>query len=133
MNLSAQQTAALAALANGIIPADEVDRGAATVNAGPTLAGKIECGINATIYLEGLEVAQTIAVERFGCAIEQLGPPAVHDLLATIRERLPGFFKQLRADVAALYLSDAEVWKRIGFPGPSTATGGYPDFDQPQA
>src|ERR1041385_3923811 len=35
-------------------------------------------------------------------------------------------------DVAAMYLSDPGVWQRIGFPGPSTASGGYPDFDQPQ-
>jgi hypothetical protein len=43
-----------------------------------------------------------------------------------------GFFRQLRMDVCALYLSDPGVWARIGFPGPSTAQGGYPDFDQPQ-
>ena len=45
----------------------------------------------------------------------------------------PGFFKQLRMDTCALYLSDPGVWARIGFPGPSSAQGGYPDFDQPQA
>jgi len=35
--------------------------------------------------------------------------------------------------VSAMYLSDPAVWERIGFPGPSTAAGGYPDFDQPQS
>jgi len=49
-----------------------------------------------------------------------------------MRVDAPGFFKQLRMDVAALYLGDPGVWRRIGFPGPSTDTGGYPDFDQPQ-
>jgi hypothetical protein len=34
--------------------------------------------------------------------------------------------------VCALYLSDAGVWQRIGFPGPSSASGGHPDYDQPQ-
>ena len=36
--------AALAALANGIIPADERDAGAAAVNAGPRLAEKMAAG-----------------------------------------------------------------------------------------
>ena len=31
-----------------------------------------------------------------------------------------------------MYLRDPAVWQRIGFPGPSTASGGYDDFDQPQ-
>ncbi|MEY2427611.1 MAG: hypothetical protein QOJ40_496, partial [Verrucomicrobiota bacterium] len=52
--------------------------------------------------------------------------------IAGVREKLPSFFKQLRMDVSALYLSDPAVWQRIGFPGPSTASGGYPDFDLPQ-
>ena len=30
------------------------------------------------------------------------------------------------------YPSVAGVWQRIGFPGPSSQSGGYPDFDQPQ-
>ena len=51
---------------------------------------------------------------------------------ARLREESPAFFRQLRADVCALYLSDPAVWQRIGFPGPSTESGGYPDFDQPQ-
>ena len=55
------------------------------------------------------------------------------ELLDAIRDQSPGFFRLLRADVCALYLSDAGVWHRIGFPGPSSASGGYPDFDQPQA
>lgn len=56
----------------------------------------------------------------------------VVELLTALSLQSPAFFRQLRADVCALYLSDAGVWQRIGFPGPSTDTGGYPDFDQPQ-
>ena len=43
------------------------------------------------------------------------------------------YFRQLRMDVCALYLSDAGVWQRMGFPGASSEAGGYPDFDQPQS
>ena len=49
-----------------------------------------------------------------------------------LRDRMPDFFRQLRMDACASYMSDPGVWQRIGFPGPSTDTGGYPDFDQPQ-
>ena len=56
----------------------------------------------------------------------------IHELLAVVREKVAGFFKQLRMDVSAIYLSDAGVWERIGFPGPSSESGGYPDFDQRQ-
>jgi hypothetical protein len=53
-------------------------------------------------------------------------------LLGLLREHSPHFFRLLRADVCALYLSDAGVWQRIGFPGPSAEFGGHPDFAQPQ-
>ena len=43
------------------------------------------------------------------------------------------FYRTLRADVCFVYMTDPEVCRRIGFPGPSTSTGGYPDFDRPQA
>ena len=41
--------------------------------------------------------------------------------------------RNLEIDVSALYLRDQEVWQRIGFPGPSVESGGYPDFAEPQA
>ncbi len=122
----------LAVLANGIIPPDETDAGAASVNAGHRLAQKIQTGANRAIYELGLETAQTIARERFRSGLPELAAAQVHELLGVLREVLPGFFKQLRMDVSALYLSDEGVWGRIGFPGPSTASGGYPDFDRPQ-
>ena len=130
--LGTQHVRSLAVLANGIIPADESDAGAAAVDAGPRLAAKIEGGWNTRLYLRGLELAETLSRQTFGRPPAELGPADVHGLLALLREREPAFFKQLRMDVSALYLSDPAVWQRIGFPGPSTESGGYPDFDQPQ-
>ncbi len=120
----------LTVLANGIIPADERDAGAASVNAGPRLAERVAAGTNAALYRAGLEAAEALAHAHFQRGVAELGPTQVEALLEKLRARQPGFVRQLRADVCALYLSDSEVWARIGFPGPSTARGGYPDFDQ---
>ena len=130
--LEPDQARSLVALANGIIPADELDAGAASVGAGPRLADKIHSGVNAALYLRGLELAEKLAGGTFGRCVADLAPAEIHSLLGLLRDQLPGFFKQLRMDVSALYLSDPAVWQRIGFPGPSTRSGGYPDFDQPQ-
>jgi hypothetical protein len=127
------QLAALAVLADGIIPPDEIDGGAGEVQAPARIAEKNRGGGSAALYREGLAIAASLAREIYGCGVPQLTADQTHELLARIRERLPAFFKQLRIDVSALYLSDPAVWQRIGFPGPSTASGGYPDFDQPQA
>jgi hypothetical protein len=123
---------ALTALANGIIPPDGRDSGAAVVGAGVTLGEKIRRGVNAALYSQGLKVSDAMSREKYGLAVGQLNPSQVHELLGALRDTSPAFFKQLRMDVSALYLSDPGVWQRIGFPGPSTASGGYPDFDQPQ-
>jgi hypothetical protein len=131
-SLTSAQLATLTALANGIIPADECDAGAASVQAAPRLAEKITAGVNASLYLKGLETADALALRTYGLPPAALTPAQVHDLLAATRDALPAFFKQLRMDVSALYLSDPDVWRRIGFPGPSAQQGGYPDFDQPQ-
>ena len=130
MQLGNAQTEALARLASGIIPASSSDAGAAAVNAGPRLAEKVSAGVNATLYVRGLETAERLAKELYGVKVAELTPPQVHDLLGRLRDELPAFFKQLRMDVSALYLSDPEVWKRIGFPDPASQTGGYPDFDR---
>ena len=122
----------LTMLANGIIPADERDAGAAAVNAGPRLADRMRAGVNAALYADGLRRACALAPEMFGCALVELTPADVHMLIERLRVDAPGFFKQLRMDVAALYLSDPGVWKRIGFPGAAIESGGYPDFDRPQ-
>jgi len=130
--MNSNQIATLVALANGIIPPDETDGGATAVNAGPRLAERIQAGVNAEIYARGLETATALANQTYGREVSELNPSEIHELIAGVRDKLPAFFKQLRMDASALYLSDPAVWQRIGFPGPSTASGGYPDFDQPQ-
>jgi hypothetical protein len=132
MTDSAGDAALLAALADGIIPADARDAGAAAVNAGPRLAEKLAAGTNAVLYRAGLSAAAALAQTRFRRTVPELNASQLSDLLAALREQQPGFFRQLRMDVCALYLSDTGVWERIGFPGPSTDRGGHPDFDQPQ-
>ena len=131
-SISLQDIAALTALANGIVPPDGSDAGAARVHAGATLAEKVRAGVNATVYAQGLADAKAIAREQLGRPVEALAPREIHSVLGELQLKSPAFFKQLRMDVSALYLSDPGVWQRIGFPGPSTATGGYPDFDQAQ-
>jgi hypothetical protein len=130
MKQSPDQLAALAALANGIIPADEIDAGAADVDAAAKITERIAGGVNAALYQQGLVLAELLSHEKHTRSVAQLNAAEVQELLGTIRDRLPAFFKQLRLDVSAIYLSDLGVWRRIGFPGPSTANGGYPDFDQ---
>ena len=122
----------LAVLANGIIPADERDTGAASVEADKRLVARIDAGVNAPLYRAGIDRAEALSQERFGSPLTSLNPHQVHELIGMLRTELPGFYKQLRMDVCAMYLSDPGVWQRIGFPGPSTDQGGYRDFDQPQ-
>ena len=124
--------ATLAALANGIIPADARDAGAAAVHAGPGIAERMRRSPYGPVYVDGLRAAQELAKTMFAKAVPELDAAQRHELLTALSTQSPAFFRQLRADVCALYLSDAAVWQRIGFPGPSTDTGGYPDFDQPQ-
>jgi hypothetical protein len=129
---TADSTAALAALASAIVPADDRDAGAAAVNAGPRLAEKLAAGPVAALYQHGLQLAASFAARRYAKTVDVLTPHELHNLVADLRSEFPAFYKQLRMDVSAMYLSDPAVWQRIGFPGPSTASGGYPDFDQPQ-
>jgi len=130
--ITLEDIADLAALANGIIPADVRDAGAACVHAGPGIAERMRRSPYASVYLDGLKMARELSLAGFGCAVHALKPGQMHELLTSLSERSPAFFRQLRADVCALYLSDPGVWQRIGFPGPSSELGGYPDFDEPQ-
>ncbi|MBI1840503.1 MAG: gluconate 2-dehydrogenase subunit 3 family protein [Verrucomicrobia bacterium] len=125
--------AALAALANGIIPADSRDAGAASVHAGVGIAERMRRSPYGDVYADGLSAARRIARSAFGSSVQDLSAAQTGELLNALRDEAPAFFRQLRADVCALYLSDAGVWRRIGFPGPSSELGGYPDFDQPQS
>ena len=130
--ITIKDIATLAVLANGIIPADNRDAGAAAVHAGPGIAERMRRSPYAYVYIDGLKVARELAREMFAKAVDELDEAQVFELLTALSARSPAFFRQLRADVCALYLSDPGVWQRIGFPGPSSDTGGYPDFDQPQ-
>ena len=126
--------AALSALANGIIPPDCARRGG-----GGGSCGAGDCGTGAARagpggLRRGLNARREDGAEKVRMRAVQ---PARSTARSTncsgcCRRSSPAFFRQLRADVCALYLSDPGVWQRIGFPGPSTETGGYPDFDQPQ-
>ena len=64
--------AALSALANGIIPADSRDAGAASVHAGPGIAERMRRSPYGTVYLDGLKTAQDLAHSSFGCAVQDL-------------------------------------------------------------
>ena len=123
---------ALSALANGIIPSDSRDAGAASVHAGPGIAERMRRSPHGEMYVGGLKAAERLAKLGFGGAVRDLDAAQMQGLLATLCDDAPAFFRQLRADVCALYLSDPGVWQRIGFPGPSSELGGHPDFDQPQ-
>lgn len=131
-NITLKDIATLAVLANGIIPADDRDAGAAAVHAGPGIAERMRRSPYAYLYVDGLHAAHELARETFAIAVDELNAAQVSQLLTALSARSPAFFRQLRADVCALYLTDPGVWQRIGFPGPSSDTGGYPDFDQPQ-
>ena len=124
---------ALSALASGIIPADARDAGAASVHAGAGIAERARYhGVSGPLYAEGLKFATEQAQKKWGRSLSALSPAELQQLLGELRERSPMFFRQLRADTCGLYLSDPAVWQRIGFPGPSVESGGYPRFDQPQ-
>src|SRR5205814_1583416 len=93
---AADDTAVLAALANGIIPADARDAGAAAVAAGPRLAEKLAAGVNAAVYRRGLAAATELARTKYGRDVTELDATQTHELLGALREQQPGFFKQLR-------------------------------------
>src|SRR5579883_3082822 len=93
---TADDLAVLAVLANGILPADERDAGAAAVHAGPRLTEKLSAGVNVPLYRCGLETAAALARAQFGLAVEALDVAQVHELLDVLRAQQPAFFRQLR-------------------------------------
>jgi hypothetical protein len=123
----------LTTLASAIVPPDHRDAGAAAVDAGPRLAERIRRGIQAALYAHGLRTTRELSAQVFERPVTDLSATELHELMQRVAAAAPAFFKQLRLDTTALYLSDPGVWARIGFPGPSIETGGHPDFDQPQA
>ena len=67
-SVSLDDIAALTALANGVIPPDSRDAGAAVVHAGAGLAERMRHGVNGTLYREGLGAAAGIAREDLGAS-----------------------------------------------------------------
>jgi Gluconate 2-dehydrogenase subunit 3 len=122
----------LTALANAIIPPDGRDAGAAAVDAGPRLAGRMRDSPQAALYDQGLRTTRELCARQFGRPMAALTPSELCELTQQVAATEPAFFRQLRLDTTTLYLSDPAVWTRIGFPGPSIETSGHPDFDQPQ-
>ncbi len=129
--VSISDIATLAALAKTIIPSDDRDAGAASAHVGPGLAEKMRRGLFGELYAEGLMAANALALADFGHVVSKLDLVQLSTVVERLRLSHEAFFRQLRADVCGIYMSDAGVWQRIGFPGASTESGGYPDFDQP--
>ncbi len=120
----------LGILAQAIVPADGRDDGVAAMHPGAVLAEKMRRGNSSELYVDGMAHVRRLCRERFAGNIASLDENAWAGLLEALRVQCPLFFRQLRADVCAMYLGDAGTWQRIGFPGPSSAGGGHPDFDQ---
>lgn len=121
----------LTLLANTIIPSDERDAGATSVHAGPILGEKMRRGPFGELYFNGLSNTRSLAHKLFMKDAVDLDSQQRIQLVEQLRATEPGFYRQLRADVCAVYMSDPGTWQRIGFLGPSSDTGGHVDFDQP--
>ena len=72
--------AMLAALANGIIPADDRDAGAAAVHAGPGIAERMRRSPYAAVYLDGLRAAHEFAKTMFAKSAPDLTAGQMHEL-----------------------------------------------------
>ncbi len=116
--------AALSALANGVIPPDEGDAGAASIHAGPGIARRMRYSPFAAVCIDGLKAATELAQSKFECPLKALSVEQMQHLLECLSDQSPQFFRQLRSDVCLFYLSDPGVWQRMGFPGESTEFGG---------
>jgi hypothetical protein len=137
---------ALERLAGSLIPPDESDEGIR----GAGFAGIIELRntyqqLTADLYRAGLAGCEEACHTLFGKSLSEATEDEVGAVLAAIAEgTAPGaswtgecgpreFFSTLRADACFVYCTSEDVWKRIGFPGPSFNQGGYPDYRNPQA
>jgi hypothetical protein len=109
-------------MADAILPADDRDAGGA-----PSLR-HLGDRLHSPLYRDGLNRVAAILARP----LETIAPSEIQAVLEQLRQAGDPFYRQFRMDLSAEYLSDPEVWRRIGFPGPSVLSGGYPDFDQPQ-
>ena len=110
-SITLSDIATLAALANGIIPADGRDAGAAAVHAGPGIAERMRRSPYGPVYVDGLTVAHTLAQTLFAKTVPELDAGQMHELLGALGIQSPAFFRQLRADVCAgrIGLLDAQI------------------------
>lgn len=140
------QIATLAAAAEAIIPGDEFDGGVAALSPGHAIATRVRYQEHiASLYLKGLKgLDDSVAIMFWGGRkFADLRLVERRRVLQAIRRgAAPGagwrevssqsFYNTFRADVCFVYMTDPEVCQRIGFPGESTARGGYPDYAQRQ-
>ena len=131
--LPRHDVAVLAILANGIIPADERDAGAAAVEAGPRLAEMLASGAGAAVYARracvwpGRSHAKRSAASQARSVRRE-----VHDLLGRLAERAPAFFKQLRDGRVRPLPERPRSVAPHRVSGTVHRTGGHPDFDRPR-
>lgn len=130
--LQVEEIGILNAIARAIIPPDDRDGGATGVHAGLFLAEKARRGPNAPLYSSGLQLLRSLASKHFAKNMLALTDAELTTLLEALHDSDLAFYKILRMDTSAAYLSDPGVWQRIGFPGASALSGGYKDFSAPQ-
>lgn len=135
----------LEALAATMIPPDDFDTGVQGVGFASVveMRARYEAG-KAELYETALRAVDGLAQSMFQQpTFVALAPAERTALLEAVRQnqtngqlwgpiKPASFFSALWEDVVFLYCTHPDTWQRIGFPGPSFETGGYPDFDQPQ-
>jgi ribosome-associated toxin RatA of RatAB toxin-antitoxin module len=136
----------LEALAGAMIPADDFDAGVQGMGFASVaeMRSRYEAG-RAELYLTALGAVDQMAQTMFSRPnFIALTPTERTALLDSIRQnqvndklwggfKPSAFFSALWEDVTFLYCTHPDTWERVGFPGPSFDTHGYPDADQPQA
>jgi hypothetical protein len=143
--LTEEHVASIAAAAEAIIPADAFDGGVAPLDPGPVIATRARYQAQvARLYTAGLAaLEQSVSIMFPGRRFVDLSLSERGRVLTAMRNgAAPGaawrnissqeFYRTLRTDVCFVYMTDPDVGRRLGFPGPSTSAGGYPDYDQPQ-
>lgn len=135
----------LEALASTMIPPDDFDAGVQEMGfvSVVEMRARYEAGREA-LYVTALQAVDQMARSEYNKPdFVDLSPVERTALLEAVRQnqangadwagvKPSSFFSALWEDVVFLYCTHPDTWQRIGFPGPSFETGGYPDFDQPQ-
>jgi hypothetical protein len=143
--LTDQHVAIIDAAAEAIIPADDFDAGVAPLGPGQVIATRVRYQAQAAqLYVRGLAaLEQSVTIMFPGRRFGDLSLAERGRVLTAMRNgAAPGaawrevssqdFYRALRGDICFVYTTDPEVCRRLGFPGPSTTAGGYPDHHRPQ-